>query len=63
MSSQESHLRDRGAKVVSLLPSAGDPYNHEPALLDSARRRRLDDMRRLSEEIKLERARSAQPVA
>lgn len=59
--SQGSHSHTNGDRPVQLV-SAGDPYNRRPANLgETARRRTLDDMRKLSEEIKS--ARAASPVA
>jgi hypothetical protein len=57
--SQGSHSTSKREAGPDLLHSAGDPYNHRPSpiLTDTERRRSLDDMRRLSEEIKMERAR------
>jgi hypothetical protein len=37
------------------LPATGDPYNRRPYEEQSARRRTLDDMRKLSEAIKTRR--------
>jgi hypothetical protein len=37
------------------LPAPGDPYNQRPYEEQSARRRTLDDMRKLSEAIKTRR--------
>ncbi|HWW20652.1 MAG TPA: hypothetical protein VNZ06_07595 [Steroidobacteraceae bacterium] len=56
--SQGSHSHGKTEKVVDLF-SSDDPYNRRPIhVTDTARRRTLDDMRRLSEEIKSERAAS-----
>ena len=57
--SQGSHLTSKREAGVDLFHTAGDPYNHlpSPIMTDTERRRCLDDMRRLSEEIKMERAR------
>ena len=58
--SHESRSTNEAERVADLPPSTGDPYDNVPSpiLTDSARRRSLDDMRRLSEEIKWERARA-----
>lgn len=58
--SQRSHTASPRESVVDLFASASDPYNRRPSPIqtDSERRRSLDEMRRLSEEIKMERARA-----
>jgi|HubBroStandDraft_6_1064221.scaffolds.fasta_scaffold1044052_2 hypothetical protein len=49
-------------KSVEASSSSGDPYNHHPINLGetTVRRRTLDDMRKLSEEIKSVRVRTLQ---
>jgi hypothetical protein len=49
-------------KRVEAFPSSGDPYNHQPINHGetTVRRRTLDDMRKLSDEIKTVRLRTLQ---
>jgi hypothetical protein len=58
--SQGSHSTGKRETVSDPLAAAGDSYSRRPLpiLSDTERRRCLDDIRRLSEEIKFERARA-----
>jgi hypothetical protein len=61
--SQGSHSRTDGEKPLHFGYS-GDPYNCRPASdLGTARRRTLDDMRKLSEQIKSARSQKLHQLA